>query len=161
MMIEELRKLAMISPRFFSEDAIERIESFYKAKYVMETTVIGKHEDWVNIPMCLFYSEKEHPDSNSKYFAIYYSMTGTAMITSGQSAVESSLHAVEYNGQVFNSVYRHDYNVISDFIDGKFVNVMAIDGGRNYKKIDVFQDNVKFKEVKLTIVDGNVFKEYV
>lgn len=104
----------------FSEDSIKRIESVKNAKYVCDTEHNGVH-------VAVFYAETAHPDSGSRYFALYYGSSGL-LITDGSFIEDQTITgAVANDGEVIYSRYRHDYRSSSD-------GSVMIDGGREYTR---------------------------
>jgi hypothetical protein len=98
---------------------IERIEKVRNAKYVCDTEHQEKH-------VAVFYGDTPHPDSGSRYFALYYA--DSLMITNG-AFIESQeiAGAIADNGDVIYSRFRHDYHTSPD-------GSVFIDGGRAYTK---------------------------
>jgi hypothetical protein len=121
---------------------IEAIESFYEAKYVMETCIKNNNDNWTNFPSAIFYTETPHP-RGSNYFALYRSHNSPGlMITDGLSAVDGvEFTGVESeDGDIIYSRFRHDYR---ETRSGAF-----IDGGRDYTRYGG-SDNVKLVKFKV------------
>jgi len=103
----------------FSKENIERIEQVKNAKYVCDTEHNDKH-------VAIFYGDTAHPDSGSRYFALYYS--DGLMISSGAFIEEQEIVGVMAdNGDVIYSRFRHDYHTSPD-------GSVFIDGGRAYSR---------------------------
>lgn len=117
-------KTITIKPRFFSQKLIQLVEERKNAKFVFESSVKQSY-GWLNQPVAIFYTEEKHPVSNSNYMGIVY-QENRPFIIDGQSAVDDAFTVMEYNGEYFNSVFRHDYVCF----DGN-----GIDGGRDYMRI--------------------------
>lgn len=113
-------------PVLFTEEQIEKIEKLRNAKYVCAT----EHKD---ICVEVFYGDKAHPVSGSRYFALYKAAyTNELMITDGSFIEEQEIDAVTAdNGQIVYSRYRHDYRISDD-------KSVFIDGGRAYTKSGLY-----------------------
>lgn len=105
---------------------IDAVEKKYNATYVAELC-LKFNGSWVNSPAYVFYQEKPPVEDYSHYFALIIKPSG-AFITSGASAVEGTIWAVEADdGEIIYSSYRHDYHQSKD-------KSVIIDGGRDYIK---------------------------
>lgn len=151
MTVDDIKNGVYIQPRFFSLNHIEKIESYYRAKFVIETVARNVMGEWCDMPTMLFYSDKPHSVSNSHYFVVYFKNM-QFFIADGNSSIESPILGIEYDDKIYHSVYRHDYVTVGSGI--------SIDGGRDYFKISNPQ-NLDLKYVSLSIKDGIIYKEYV
>lgn len=119
--------------KLFSKENIERIEQVRNAKYVCDTEHKDKH-------VAIFYGDTAHPDSGSRYFALYYA--DTIMITNGSFIEDQEIAGViADNGDVIYSRFRHDYNTSPD-------GSVFVDGGRAYTRTNTQ------KQVTLLVRDG-------
>jgi hypothetical protein len=118
---------------FLSPHVIKLIEEKKNAKYVCETCIKDKHDNWANQPAAIFMCPEPHPVSGSKYLAVI----GRPMLlddgvnlvyTNGQSAVDTPIAGIiAKNGDIIYSRFRHDYRTSED-------GTVTIDGGRDYTK---------------------------
>ena len=112
---------------FLRPDGIAKMENMYKATFVMESCIKGKH-GWANFPAAIFYTEEAHPQG-SNYFALYVDRSlkdaPCFMITNGITATEP-FEGIQIGDDVYYSHYRHHY---------KECGPVAIDGGRDYTKL--------------------------
>lgn len=127
----------LIKSSMFNDKQIKRIEKSYNATYVCETC-IKSHDEWVNFPCAIFYTEKAHPEG-SNYFAMYFNFDGDLTITNGITATEP-FFGVQVDDTVIYSRYRHDYRTLGD---------VSVDGGRDYLKVC---GNINAPQVKLQII---------
>ena len=119
---------------------IDAVEKKYNAKYVGELCLKSRG-DWVNAPASIFYQETPPVEGYSKYFALVI-QNGTALITSGESAISEPIWVIEANdGELIYSRYRHDYRESKD-------KSVFIDGGRDYVRAS------SNKLISLEINDG-------
>ena len=117
----------------FSKENIERIEKVRNAKYVCDS----EHKD---IHVAVFYGDTPHPESGSRYFALYYA--DKLMITNGAFIEEQEITGVVAdNGDVVYSRFRHDYHTSPD-------GSVFIDGGRAYTRTNTQN------QVTLLVRDG-------
>lgn len=128
-------------PVLFSYDQISKIENLRNAQYVCST----EHQGHV---VEVFYSDKEHPVSKSRYFALYKNGSdGSLMITNGAFIEDQTIYAVVSDDRdVVYSRYRHDYMVSND-------KSVWIDGGRAYTRSGVYP---KDRYVTLSVKDGKL-----
>jgi hypothetical protein len=126
-------------PVLFTEEQIEKIEKLRNAKYVCAT----EHKEHC---VEVFYSDEAHPDSGSRYFALYKTPhTNELMITDGSFIEEQTIDAVTAeNGEIIYSRYRHDYRTSQD-------GSVFIDGGRSYTKSGLYAED---RWVTLSVKDG-------
>ena len=108
---------------FLTKEQIKNIEELYKAKYICETSIRGKHGGWANLPVALFYSEEIHPQG-SNYFAMYFNHNNRLCIANGISALEP-FNGLQVDDNVIFSAFRHDYRTFNEAF---------IDGGREYTR---------------------------
>ena len=127
-----------------TNEQIKKIEEVKNAKFVCDTQLPTKNGNWSDIPVSIFYGNKEHPVSKSRYFGIFFDENNKIMITDGSSVVDSLISAVcSDDGEIIYSRYRHDYRISKD-------ESVFIDGGRNYIRSNT--SNV----VNLTIKNGEL-----
>jgi len=109
-------------PVLFSPETVKIIEKTRQAVYVCDTEFKGQH-------VAVFYGDAEHPDSGSRYFALYYTMdSGCLMITNGAFIEEQEIIGVRAeNGDIIFSRFRHDYRTSDD-------GTVMVDGGRAYMR---------------------------
>jgi hypothetical protein len=134
---------------------IDAVEKKYNAKYVGELC-LKSHGNWVNAPASIFYQETPPVEGYSKYFALII-QNGTALITSGESAVSEPIWAIEANdGELIYSCYRHDYKESND-------KSVFIDGGRDYVRAshsNLIPLEVKDGKFQLAQLDLNKDKKH-
>lgn len=119
----------------FSDENIAAIEKVRNCRYVIDT----EHQD---VHVAIFYGDKEHPDSGSRYFALYYTPENKLMITDGSFIEDQDLVGVlAKDGEVIYSRYRHDYVTSAD-------GTAMVDGGRAYLKSSLSP------KVRITVVNG-------
>jgi hypothetical protein len=128
----------------FNTEQIQKIESYYKAKYICETCLKGREGGWANFPVAVFYTEKAHPEG-SNYFGLFFNGRGELTITNAISALEPFAGIMIENDVVY-SRYRHDY---------REHNGIFVDGGRDYLRCGG-ADYDKAKIVNLQIVKDNL-----
>lgn len=126
-------------PTIFVDNDLDKIRKHYKAEFVVDTEKDG-------IKCAIFYSEKPHPDSGSRYFALYHDpIYGKLMITSGKWIEEQEFIGVmAHNGDIIFSRHRHDYRTSPD-------GTVFVDGGRSYIRTKKYA-----KQVPLRVVDGKL-----
>lgn len=105
-----------VTPVFYTENYINVIEKYYKAKYILE---IGE-----DFPILYFYQE-EPPAGYSKYFGIYITKKKT-FILNGDKIKDIILTCVKKGETWIYSHYTHHYN------GG---NGLDIDGGLSYIRL--------------------------
>lgn len=132
------------------EDAIcdiSKIEEKYKAKWVGQLCLRTKDGGWHGDDCGdVYYQETPPVDGYSKYFALIVQF-GALYITSGASAVEGVIDAVEAdNSEVIYSRYRHDYRTSKD-------GSVFIDGGRDYVRCSLHG-----RKFQMKIIDGEFFE---
>lgn len=122
----------------FSAEEIKRMEEHFNAKYICETSIKDRNENWINIPVAVFWQDKAHPQG-SNYFGIFFGHMNQLMICDAISATLESFTGAVNGDEVIYSRYRHDYRQGNGF---------AIDGGRDYVKI-VGDVNVKLVQLQI------------
>lgn len=129
-------------PTIFADDDIVKICKHYNANFVVDTEKDG-------ISCAIFYGDKPHPESNSRYFALYHEpIYGKLMITSGHWVEDQEfVGVVAENGDVIFSRHRHDYRKSED-------GSVFVDGGRSY-----LRTNVDVKTIPLHVIDGTLEME--
>lgn len=126
---------------------IDKVEKKYNATWVGQLSLKTKDGNWSS-DNCgdVYYQETPPVEGYSNYFALIFQQ-GSLFITSGESAVEGIITAVEADdGEIIYSRYTHDYRCSKD--DSVFV-----DGGRSYVRT-----GVGYKLHHLKIVDGKFVK---
>ena len=125
-----------------NDESIKNIEKHYKATYVFENCLRDIKGEWCNFPAAIFYTEVAHPEG-SNYFGIFADYTDNSFkICNALSATEVPIDALQIEGDIFYSRYRHDY---------RFHNGVFIDGGRDYTRYGGERIN-EAKVVKLIVV---------
>lgn len=116
-------------PILFDKEQIDKIANLKSARYVCASEHQGKSVE-------VFYSDKAHPASGSRYFALYYSShTNELMITDGSFIEEQKIYAViADDGDIIYSRHRHDYRKSND-------DSVWIDGGRSYTRSGVYPED--------------------
>lgn len=113
---------------FLSSKNIKKIEEKYNAKYVCETTLPNGSRS-----CAVFYADKAHPVSKSRYFSIFWDQRlpndePNLMIANGDFVKKQLfLTAVADDGELLFSRYRHDCRYSKD-------GSAMIDGGRDYAR---------------------------
>lgn len=108
----------------FSDESIKTIERMKNAEYVCDSELPTNSE--VPVACSIFYAEKEHPVSKSRYFAMFYDYQNRLMITNGAFVeTQDFTGVVADNGDVIFSRHRHDYRTSDD-------GSVFVDGGRSY-----------------------------
>lgn len=128
-------------PVLFNYDQVEKICKQYDAQYVVDT-------EQNDIHCAVFYGSKAHPDSGSRYFAMYVTpMTQQLMITNGAFVEEQKIAGiVADNGDIIFSRYRHDYRTSDD-------GSVFIDGGRAYTRCSLVSAD---RRVQLNVHKGRL-----
>jgi hypothetical protein len=123
-------------PYLFTREQIGRIEELRSCRYVCASEHQGRSVE-------VFYGDEPHPDSGSRYFALYYA-GDDLMITNGQFVEEQELDAViADNGDIVFSRARHDFHTSPD-------GSVWIDGGRAYTRTNTT------KMTTLVVKNGNL-----
>lgn len=128
-------------PSLFNYEQLDKICKHYSAEYVVDTEQDG-------IACSVFYSATPHPDSNSRYFALYRTpYTNELMITNGAFVEEQEFSGIiADNGDIIFSRSRHDYRVSDD-------ESVWIDGGREYTRRPIVSLD---RTVRLTVYKGRL-----
>jgi hypothetical protein len=121
------------------------VEAKYKAHFVGQFCLKTAGGGWANAPADVYWQEKPPVEGYSHYFALIY-QHGSPYITSGASAVEQVISAVESDGEIIYSRYRHDFRQTKD---GKAI----IDGGRDYVK-----RAGGGRDLQLKVIDGYFYE---
>lgn len=104
---------------------IAAVETKYNAKYVGQFCLKTKYGSWATNSAEVFWQEKPPIEGYSNYFALLI-QDGSLYITSGQSAVDGIINAVEAkDGEIIYSRHRWDGRYSTD-------GTVFIDGGRDY-----------------------------
>jgi hypothetical protein len=129
---------------FLSKTQIEKIELRYRAKYVFESQLKLKSDQWSDFSAAVFYGEEPHPEG-SNWFGIW-EMDGRFMISNAISAVEEPLFGVvAENGDIIYSRHPRDFRESDD-------KTVFVDGGRNHGRHDLIHEVVKLRVVKDKLV---------
>lgn len=128
-------------PVLFTQEQVENICKVKNAEYVCDTEKNDIH-------CAVFYGDLPHPDSGSRYFALYYSgLEGRLMITDGSFVEDQEITGViADNGDIIYSRYRHDYRTSED-------GTVFVDGGRSYVRCSMLPED---RFVKLTVFKGRM-----
>lgn len=123
---------------------VERVKD---CRFVCESCLQNKDGKWVNSPAAFFYTREPHPDTGSRYFALWQSgWSDKWIISDGQIIEEQDITGiVSESGEVIYSRYRHDY------VDS-YDRSVSIDGGRDYVKT-----SGKGRTVSLVVREGKLF----
>lgn len=126
-------------PFLFNLSQISIIENTRSAKYVCAT----EHK---STSVEVFYADKPHPVSGSRYFALYYSgEDNTLMITDGSFIESQEIEGVATtSGEIVFSRHRHDFRSSRD-------GSVFVDGGRAYTRTNVLDAS---RRVPLVVRDG-------
>jgi hypothetical protein len=129
---------------FLSNKQIEKIEQRHGAKYVFESQLKLKSDQWSDFSAAVFYVEEPHPEG-SNWFGIW-EMDRRFMISNAISAAEEPFFGVvAENGDIIYSRHPGDLRESSD-------KTVFIDGGRNHGRHDLIHEVVKLKVVKDKLV---------
>lgn len=128
-------------PVLFNQEQVDIICKTRNAEYVVDTEHKG-------IPCSVFYGLIPHPDSGSRYFALYRTpVTGELMITNGAFVEDQTFTGViADNGDIIFSRSRHDYRTSDD-------ESVFVDGGRDYIRCNALPQE---RFVKLTVFKGRL-----
>lgn len=128
-------------PTLFNYEHLEKICKHYNAQYVIDTEHDG-------IACAVFYGIKPHPDSGSRYFAMYMSPQSQQLMITDGSFVEDQEFAgiIANNGDIIFSRGRYDYRVSDD-------ESVWIDGGREYTRRPLVSAD---RLVRLTVYKGRL-----
>ncbi len=139
---KELRILTDCS--FLSQNQIRKVEDRYKAKYVFESQLKLRSDQWSDFSAAVFYSDEPHP-KGSNWFGLWDN-AGRLMISNAISAVnEPFFGAVAENGDVIYSRHPRDFRESDD-------KTVFVDGGRGHFRHDLEHEIVKLKVVKDRVV---------
>jgi hypothetical protein len=129
---------------FLSQNQIRKVEDRFRARYVFESQLKLKSEQWSDFSVAVFYSEEPHP-RGSNWFGIW-SDGGRLMISNAISAVEEPFFgAVAENGDIIYSRHTHDLRESED-------KSVFVDGGRAHFRHDLEHEIVKLRVVKDRVV---------
>ena len=103
----DAQKVVNLDP-MFTDEQIEKIEKYYNAKFVCETSLKLKDGGWSNFPVAVFYTETAHPEG-SNWFGLYWNHEDQLRIVDAKPALEPFDGLLLEDGSVFYSRYRHDY----------------------------------------------------
>jgi hypothetical protein len=120
-----------------STNQIRTIEEKYNAKFVFESQLKLKDNNWSDFSSAVFYTETPHPEG-SNWFGIWRN-DGKYMISNAISAVEEPFFGVlAENGDIIYSRHPHDLRVSDD-------RTVFIDGGRGHPRYDMEHRVVKLR----------------
>ncbi len=129
---------------FLSQNQIRKVEDRYRARYVFESQLKLKSEQWSDFSAAVFYTEQPHP-RGSNWFGIWND-DGRLMISNAISAVEEPFFgAVAENGDVIYSRRIDDLRESDD-------KSVFVDGGRAHFRHDLEHEIVKLRVVKDRVV---------
>lgn len=129
---------------FLSKKQIEKIEAKYGAKYVFETRLKLRSDEWSDFSSAVFFTEAPHPEG-SNWFGIWNS-SGRFMISNAVSAVEEPFFgALAENGDVIYSRHPRDFRESAD-------KTVFIDGGRDHCRHDLTHEIVKLRVFKDSVL---------
>jgi hypothetical protein len=129
---------------FLCEQQIAKIERRYRAKYVFESQLKLRSDQWSDFSAAVFYVEEPHPEGSS-WFGIW-NRDGRFMISNAISAVEEPFFGVvAENGDIIYSRHPHDLRESED-------KTVFIDGGRNHGRHDLIHEVVKLRVIRDTVV---------
>jgi hypothetical protein len=129
---------------FLSHRQISKIEQRYRAKYVFESQLKLRSDQWSDFSAAVFYAEEPHPEG-SNWFGIWV-RDGRFMISNAISAAEEPFFGVlADNGDIIYSRHPRDLRESDD-------KTVFIDGGRNHCRHDLIHEVVKLKVVKDKVV---------
>ena len=134
---------------WLGEVNIAKIEKLKNAKYMGYFCTKRPSGGWNESPVDVFYVE--NPNTNighSNYFGMFYQgppgVNKSLYITNALSCFDDPITGLKFDdGTIIISRYRHDFVEYQD---------VAIDGGRDYTKIN--GDTSKVKQVSITVQDG-------
>jgi len=128
-------------PTLFCYEHLEKICKQYDAQYVVDS-------EFDNNSCAIFYSSKPHPNSNSRYFAMYLDYETQQLLVTDGSFVEDQEFAgiIADNGDIIFSRSRYDYRVSDD-------ESVWIDGGRDYTRRPLVSVD---RLVRLTVHKGRL-----
>lgn len=140
-----------MSPYWFTQEGIDKIEKDYKAKYMGYWCTKHSAGWWNNHPVDVFY--QENPDTekgHTNYFGMFI-REGNVYITKAETAFSEPITGVLCeDGEVLVSRYRNHYVAKDD---------KMIDGGREYLKrsypsvlVDIKVDGARFD---MAVVEEN------
>lgn len=129
------------------------IEKAYKASYIGFWTIKGKHQNWTDMPVEVFY--QPNPDASkghSEYFGIYLDQYDRLMICDAASfCPPEGIGVTIVNDEVVASHYRHDMRYDSN-------GAAFMDGGRDYTRsngVGVFGKMTVDKGKFFVVADGS------
>lgn len=142
-------------PTVIKYKSIKIIENKYSAKYMCDLSILDKNDNWVNIPVAIFYQKKPSKPEYSNYFGIYsefnarYGKYNWNICDARSILSETSplVGVVADSGEIIYSRYRHDYVSSTD-------RSVYIDGGRDYTKTNKPDKLIKLDIIDYTIVPG-------
>lgn len=140
-----MKKVTVNSGRDDAQFKIDAVEEKYNAHFVGQFCLKTKDGGWANSPADVYWQEKPPVEGYSNYFALLY-QGSSVYITSGASAVENPISAVESGGEIIYSRYRHDFRRTKD-------GIAIIDGGRDYTK-----RMGGGRDLLLKVVDGEFYE---
>ena len=122
----------------FGEKQIQTICQVRDAEYVGDTEYKG-------VVCSVFYGKTPHPDSGSRYFALYYDENKMLMVSNGAFIEDQRFAVVTSNdGEKIYSRYRHDMRYSED-------GSVFVDGGRDYTRTNSITETYKVIDGKFVI----------
>ena len=140
-----MKKVIVNSGRDEAQFNIEKVEAKYNAHFVGQFCLKTRDGDWANSPADVYWQATPPVAGYSNYFALIH-QGGSVYITSGASAVENDISAVESNGEIIYSRYRWDCRHTKD-------GIAMIDGGRDYVR-----GNCTGRWLTLRVIDGEFYE---
>lgn len=139
-----MEKVIVNNGREDSRFDIPKVEEKRNARYVGQFCLKDINGNWANHVADVFWQETPPNPEYSNYFALFV-RNGTVYVTSGASAVEGELVAVQAeDGEIIYSRYRHDFRQSKD-------GTVWIDGGRDYTRTGS-------PTFSLKIIDGEFYR---
>ena len=140
-----MKKVNVNNGRDDAQFKIDVIEAKYNAHFVGQFCLKTTAGYWANSPADVYWQATPPVEGYSNYFALIC-QGASVYITSGASAVEAPISAVESDGEIIYSRYRHDFRTTKD---GNAI----IDGGRDYTK-----RAGAGRDLMLKVVDGYFYE---
>lgn len=122
----------------FLNDDLEKIESEYNAKYIVDLP-LKTRLGYLNQPCAIFYADKAHPEG-SNWFALFADRIGRLVITNAIELENKEFTALKVGDDIVYSSYRHDYRELGN---------SSIDGGLDYTKTTL-GENAELITLKVT-----------
>jgi hypothetical protein len=140
-----MKKVIVNSGRDDAQFDIAKVEAKYNAHFVGQFCLKTRDGSWANSPADVYWQAQPPVEGYSNYFALLY-QGSSVYITSGASAVSEPISAVEADGEIIYSRYRHDCRYTKD-------KTAMIDGGRDYTR-----GNMAGRWLTLKVIDGYFYE---